>query len=104
MPPSSRPLAIGATVSQSDRIRQIAELAQLSLAEDDLESLTQDFLQITLLFEQISRLSLDEMPAKETLAPHLRDDRVMSTEVAMLLECAPTVTDNLFITPTAIKS
>ncbi|MBT3221927.1 MAG: aspartyl/glutamyl-tRNA amidotransferase subunit C [Proteobacteria bacterium] len=85
---------------QSDQIRRIAQLAHLSLPEEDLASLARDFQQISSLFEQIVNASVPEVPWKEGQLD-LRPDVATKPRVARLL--TGSFTDGLFVTPAAIK-
>lgn len=82
----------------------IAKLAQLSLSQEELASLERDFHQISSLFEQIAQDSPREFPKPDPLAMRLprRPDEVSSTRPDLLLMCAPSMLDGLFITPAAI--
>lgn len=50
-----------------EKLRHIAELARMELAEEDIQSLTNDLQEVLRYTEDMSNLQLDEVPIKQVL-------------------------------------
>lgn len=96
----------GSTVTQTTTVRDVADLARLSITDGDVGKVTEEFNQTLALFEALTTVSTDgiePMVNPCTVYQPLRADSVMTlVEREDLMQNAPASEQNYFLVPRVI--
>lgn len=100
------PDLVGSTVTQTTTVRDVAELARLTIADSDVNKVTEEFNQTLALFEALTTVNTDGLepmvnPCMESQP--LRADTVSTlVERDDLMQNAPASEQNYFLVPRVI--
>ena len=100
------PDLVGSTVTQTTTIRDVADLARLTIADSDVNKVTEEFNQTLALFEALTTVNTDGLepmvnPCMESQP--LRADTVATlVERDDLMQNAPASEQNYFLVPRVI--
>jgi aspartyl-tRNA(Asn)/glutamyl-tRNA(Gln) amidotransferase subunit C len=96
----------GSTVTQTTTVRDVAELARLTIADSDIDKVTKEFNQTLALFEALTMVDtngVNPMVNPCTESQPLRTDRVETlVDRAGLMQNAPASEQNYFLVPRVI--
>lgn len=96
----------GTTVTQTTIVRDVADLARLTIAEGDVEKVTEEFSQTLALFEALTAVNTDgvePMVNPCTESQRLRTDSVETlVKRDGLMQNAPAAEQNYFLVPRVI--
>lgn len=96
----------GSTVTQTTTVRDVAELARLTIADSDIDKVTEEFNQTLALFEALTMVDtngVNPMVNPCTESQPLRTDRVETlVDRAGLMQNAPASEQNYFLVPRVI--
>ena len=100
------PDLVGSTVTQTTTVRDVAELARLTIADSDVGKVTEEFNQTLSLFEALTTVNTDgvePMVNPCTESQPLRADTVATlVEREGLMQNAPASEQNYFLVPRVI--
>ena len=100
------PDLVGSTVTQTTTVRDVAELARLTIADSDIDKVTKEFNQTLALFETLTMVDtngVNPMVNPCTESQPLRTDRVETlVDRAGLMQNAPASEQNYFLVPRVI--
>ena len=100
------PDLVGSTVTQTTKVRDVADLARLTIADSDVNKVTEEFNQTLALFEVLTTVNTDGVepmvnPCMESQP--LRADTVATlVERDDLMQNAPASEQNYFLVPRVI--
>lgn len=96
----------GSTVTQTTTVRDVADLARLTIADSDVDKVTEEFNQTLALFEALTTVNtegLEPMVNPCTESQPLRVDTVATlVEREGLMQNAPASEQNYFLVPRVI--
>ena len=100
------PDLVGSTVTQTTTVRDVAELARLTIADSDVDKVTEEFNQTLALFDALTTVNTDGVepmvnPCMES-QPLRADSVVTLVEREGLMHNAPASEQNYFLVPRVI--
>ena len=100
------PDLVGSTVTQTTTVRDVAELARLTIADSDVNKVTEEFNQKLALFEALTTVNTDGL--EPMVNPCMESQPLRADSVATLVERddlmqnAPASEQNYFLVPRVI--